>query len=217
MRLLFPLAFLIAVSPKLLADSADQASSGTAVVREMNLARQSPAAYAEYIQELRNSYNGKFVTLPGGTRLFTKEGTRSLDDAIRFLRTTSPRQPLTQSTGMCRSAADHCADQAGGGFSHNGRDGSNPGSRMNRYGTVSLGWGENIAYGKSSARDAVLALIIDDGQPARKHRKNIFNPKFNYVGAAFGTHARFRTVCSIDFAGGYAERGQDQALVARNF
>ena len=79
--------------------------------------------------------------------------------------------------------------------------------------------GENVSYGKASAREVVLALIIDDGQPARKHRKNIFNPNFNVAGAAFGPHARFGTVCSMDFAGGYAERGETAAdtLVARNF
>jgi uncharacterized protein YkwD len=65
----------------------------------------------------------------------------------------------------------------------------------------------------------VLALIIDDGLPTRKHRANIFNPNYNVAGAAFGPHARFRTMCSMDFAGGYAERGRTDAdtLVARNF
>jgi uncharacterized protein YkwD len=98
---------------------------------------------------------------------------------------------------------------------HDGSDRSSPGLRISRYGEWGGGWGENIAYGKTNARDIIMALIIDDGLSARKHRKNIFNPKFNVAGAAFGPHARFRTVCSIDFAGAYAERGQ--ALVARNF
>lgn len=217
MRPVFALSFALLLPLHTCLASAESGDSGSAVIREMNLARQDPALYASYAEELRSHYSGKCFVLPGGTRIFTKEGLRAVDEAIRFLRTTSPRQPLVLSPGMCRGAADHCADQASGGFSHTGRDGSNPGSRMSRYGSWNSAWGENIAYGKSTARDVVLALIIDDGLPARKHRKNIFNPNFNFAGAAFGTHARFGTVCSIDFAGGYVERGQADSLVARNF
>lgn len=84
---------------------------------------------------------------------------------------------------------------------------------MSRYGTWGVIWGENIAYGKTSARDIVLALIIDDGLRERKHRKNIFNPKFNYAGAAAGPHAHFGSVCTTDFAGAYAEQGENAALM----
>jgi len=163
--------------------------------------------------------NGNSMVLPGGTRIRTKEGTAAVDEAISFLRKTQPQAPLAQSPGLSRAAADHCADQAGGGFGHAGRDASNAGGRMSRYGSPSGSWGENISYGKSRARDVVIALIIDDGLRARKHRVNIFNPNFNFAGAAFGRHARFGTMCSMDFAGGYAERGQGPAdtLVARNF
>lgn len=194
-------------------------ASGSAVIREMNLARQNPASYATFMRELRSSMNGNTLVLPGHTRIRTKEGTAAVDEAIRFLQNAQPLQPLAVSRGMSRAAADHCADQAAGGFGHEGRDRSHAGQRIARYGTFTGGWGENISYGKASARDVVLALIIDDGLPARKHRKNIFNPSFNFAGAAFGRHARFGTVCSMDFAGGYAERGQAPAdtLVARNF
>ena len=84
-------------------------------------------------------------------------------------------------------------------FGHGGSDHSKPSDRMNRHGTWSTLWGENISYGKAIARDVVTALIIDDGLRSRKHRKNIFNPAFNYAGAAFGPHARYHIVCSIDF------------------
>ena len=213
MRFPFALVSFVLFTRALTAGS-DEAASTSAIVRELNLARQNPTRYAEIAQEMRTTYNGRYLTFPGGTRLYTKEGSRSIDEAIRFLRSTGPLQPLAYSGGMSHGAADHCADQAGGGFSHTGRDGSNPGMRMNRYGTWGLGWGENISYGKTSARDVVLALIIDDGLRGRKHRKNIFNPKFNFVGAAFGPHARFGSVCTMDFAGAYVER-DERSLVAK--
>lgn len=205
--------------PTFAAEKDDDAASGRAVIREMNLARQNPALYATFVQELRNRMSGNVLVLPGHTRIRTKEGAGALDEAIRFLRSAQPLPPLAFSRGMSRAAADHCADQADGGFGHEGRDRSHAGQRIARYGNFSGGWAENISYGKSSPRDVVLALIIDDGQPARKHRKNIFNSNYGYAGAAFGRHARFGTMCSMDFAGGYAERGESTAdtLVARNF
>ncbi|PYJ71118.1 MAG: hypothetical protein DME75_08025 [Verrucomicrobia bacterium] len=84
-------------------------------------------------------------------------------------------------------AADHCADQAGGLRGHNVSDRSSPAERLSRYGIWAGLWGENIANGKTTARAIVLTLIIDDGRPGRPHRKNIFNPNFNYAGAAYGT------------------------------
>ncbi len=92
-------------------------------------------------------------------------------------------------------------------MSHGGRGGSNTGDRINRYGMWSGTWGENLSCGRRGARETVIALIVDDGLRSRKHRHNIFNPSFNYAGAAVGPHAQYRTICSIEFAGGYAERG----------
>jgi uncharacterized protein YkwD len=205
--------------PVFAAEKNEDSASGQAVIREMNLARQNPALYATLVQELRNRMNGNVLVLPGHTRIRTREGTAAVDEAIRFLQHVQPLPPLTLSHGMSRAAADHCADQANGGFGHEGRDRSHAGQRISRYGNVAGSWGENVSYGKSSARDVVLALIIDDGLPARKHRANIFNPNFNFAGVAFGPHARFGTMCNMDFAGMYTERGQPatDTLVARNF
>jgi uncharacterized protein YkwD len=201
-----------------LASSDTTAVTAAALVREMNLARENPALYASYVEELRSHFVGNQLVLPGGTIVRTKEGRRAIDDTIRFLRHVRPQSPLSLSPGMSRAAADHCLDQVGGRRGHDGSDRSSPGTRISRYGDWLGGWGENIAYGKTNARDIIMALIIDDGLPARKHRKNIFNPKFNCAGAAYGPHAVYRTVCSIDFAGGYVERGPSasEPLVARN-
>jgi uncharacterized protein YkwD len=191
--------------------------NGAPVVREMNLARQHPDLYARYLEELRAHLRGDFLVLPGRTMLRTREGGAAIDEAIRFLRRARPTRPLIFSRGISLAAAEHVADQAAGAFGHGGSDESKPGDRMNRHGTWSALWGENISYGKTTPRDVVIALIIDDGLRSRKHRKNIFNPAFTYAGAAFGPHARYRIVCSIDFAGGYVENVTNSpSLLARN-
>ncbi len=192
-------------------------SSAGQVVREMNLARQHPDVYAGYLEKLRGNFHGNLFVLPGRTILRTREGISALNEAIRFLRRSRPLRALACSPGISMAAAEHVADQATGVFGHSGSDQSDPAERMNRYGTWSTLWGENISYGKSSARDMVITLIIDDGLRGRKHRKNIFNPAFNFAGAAVGPHARYRTVSNIDFAGGYAENGAEtSSLFARN-
>lgn len=196
--LLFPLGFAQAKETAATADN--ESVSAAAVIREVNLARENPKLYATFVAESRPSH--------------MIERGRAVDEAVRFLQKTRPLQPLTLSSGISRAAADHCAEQVEGQLGHDGGDRSNPGDRISRYGSWSTTWGENISYSRKTAREVVLALIIDDGVRSRGHRKNILNPKFNYAGAAFGPHARYRTVCTIDFAGGYAERAE--ALVARN-
>jgi len=173
--------------------------SATAVIRELNLARENPKLYATFAAESR-----PFHMIEHG---------RAVDEAVRFLNNARSLPPLTLSPGMCRAAADHCVEQVAGQLGHDGNDHSSPGQRISRYGSWSSSWGENISYSQKTARGVVLALIIDDGVRSRGHRKNIFSPKFNYAGAASGPHARYRTVCTIDFAGGYAESAN--ALVSR--
>jgi uncharacterized protein YkwD len=196
--LVFPLSFIQAKENAATADN--ESVSAAAVIREVNLARENPKLYATFVAESR-----PFHMIERG---------RAVDEAVRFLQKTRPLQPLALSSGMSRAAADHCAEQVEGQLGHDGGDRSSPGDRISRYGSWSTTWGENISYSRKTAREVVLALIIDDGVRSRGHRKNIFNPKFNYAGAAFGPHARYRTVCTIDFAGGYAERAE--TLVARN-
>ncbi len=188
--------------------------TAAAVIHEMNLARRDPAAYAANLEEVRARSDAHRLVISDQYKVASKEGFRAIDEAIHFLKKAAPVQLLALSPGLCRGAADHCAEQAGGAIGH-----GDPGKRISRYGKWGVSWGENIAYGKSSARDIVVALIIDDGISNRKHRENIFARKFNFAGVAYGPHARFGSVCSMDFAGAYLEKAQataDARLMARN-
>lgn len=196
--LVLPLTFAHARDNAPAADN--ESVSPAAVVRELNLARENPKLYAAFVADSR-----PFHMIEHG---------HAVDEAVRFLQKTRPLQPLTLSSGMSRAAADHCAEQIDGQLGHEGGDRTHGGDRISRYGSWSTTWGENISYSRKTAREVVVALIVDDGVRSRGHRKNIFNAKFNYAGAAFGPHARYRTVCTIDFAGGYTDRAE--TLVAKN-
>src|SRR3954466_4304865 len=71
--------------------------SATAVVREINLARENPSLYATFVAESR-----PFHLIEQG---------RAVDEAVRFLQKAHPLPALTLSAGMSRAAADHCAEQ----------------------------------------------------------------------------------------------------------
>src|SRR3954453_23955265 len=102
MRLSISSAFalvIFAALPAFAAEKNEDAASGRAVIREMNLARQNPALYATFVQELRSRMSGNVLVLPGQTRIRTKEGTAAVDEAIRFLQSMQPLPPLTFSAG----------------------------------------------------------------------------------------------------------------------
>lgn len=177
------------------------------VLRETNLARTSPRAYAQYLEPMLDWFDGRTLRRPGSdVGLRTEEGVAAVREAIRFLREQEPVAALEWSDGLWRAARDHARDQSTtGATGHEGADGSTMEQRMNRYGQWQSAAAENIDYGSAEARDVVISLIVDDGVPNRGHRTNIFNPRLGVAGVACAPHERYRQVCVIDYAGGYEE------------
>lgn len=183
------------------------------IVREHNLARRDPGAYAAYLEELLPYFDGRLLRLPGEIALRTREGASAVREAIAFLRRQDSVGTLAASRGMTRGARDHVRDSGPRGrLQHVGTDGSNSWDRVNRYGSWQNTIGENLsfgAYGPADARDVVMHLIIDDGVRDRAHRDNLFNPAFHIIGVACGPHARYEAMCVMVYAGGYEESGGD--------
>jgi uncharacterized protein YkwD len=178
------------------------------VITEINLARANPKKYAAYLEECRKYYNGKSYLPPSRTKpLNTWDGVAGLDEAIKFLQTKEPLGPLQPSRGLSFGARDHTQDMVQKGTSgHRGSDGSLPNDRISRYGTWKSTVGEAILYRVSTAREMVLDLIVDDGNPGRPHRQNVFEPSFQLAGVSIAPPSTRGGFCVIDYAGTFVEK-----------
>jgi hypothetical protein len=177
------------------------------VLQEINNARKNPKVYAEYLEEMRRYYRGKRYERPGRTTILTREGMPALEEAVKFLGSATGIASLSPSRGMSLGARDLVNDQKrSGAVGHAGSDGSNPGSRVNKYGQWQRTIGENIEYGGENGREVVINMIVDDGVPGRGHRRNLFDPEFGVAGIACDTHPVYRRMCTVTFAGEYVEK-----------
>ncbi|MFC1669624.1 CAP domain-containing protein [Spirochaetota bacterium] len=186
--------------------SANLSSLERGVFREQNEARTNPKKYARKLEATLKYYSGNIFRRPGAIGIRTREGTRAVREAIRYLRRVSPRSAMKLSRGMSKACRDHVRDQGRRGTTgHYGSDRSSPFARMKRYGRYLSTAGENIGYGPKRADLVVMQLIIDDGVRSRGHRKNIFNPSFKVTGIACGSHRVYRNMCVITYAGGFID------------
>lgn len=175
---------------------------------EVNLARASPEAYARIIEQHYRSLGKDRIHRKEGRKLRMVEGRPAVNEAISFLRSTKPLPALNLNSCLSQSAQDHVIGTGPSGQTgHQGRDGSNPSERATRRLGYRAYCGENISYGRNSAREHVIALIVDDGVKARGHRLNLFNAGYRSIGIGIGSHARYRNMtvhvlCTNDLPAG---------------
>jgi uncharacterized protein YkwD len=97
-----------------------------------------------------------------------------------------PAQPLRWNDSLALAAFLHAEDMARHNyFSHEGRDGSNPGQRVERIGYRYRAAGENIAGGQRTPEETVAGWMKSPG-----HCVNVMNASFTEMGAAFATDLR---------------------------
>jgi uncharacterized protein YkwD len=183
------LPFLLLVFVVISARGADTAAQ---VLAEINFARTQPQCYAKILAAQQTQY---------------RSGRGALLEAVRQLEKMKPVQALAASPGLTAAAAVHVADAGSNGrCGHRGKGFSSPWSRIDRHGRRCGTAGENICYGRRDPRDIVVALLVDAGVLSRGHRKNLLSPAFRTAGIACGPHARYGTMCVMDFAAFFIEK-----------
>ena len=80
---------------------------------------------------------------------------------------------------------------------------------LSKYGNFYGDFNTAVEYGGQNPEQAVVNLIVGDGDPTRDHRKSLLNTSFKLVGVAFGTHQVFHN-CSVIFTCSEFENSHDK-------
>lgn len=185
------------------------------VIEQINFARKDPSGYADLFESEKQFFYNNWLELRGES-INPSERIRAVDEAIDFLRSQRSLPDLSVSKGMTNASQDHVDGQGrtGENYGHTGDDGRGYWDRLVDHGSVGCSDGENISYydpnlaqnSEAEARIAVFELLVDDGQRQAGSRDNIFNPDFQVMGVACGSHGNFlRSMCVITYAEGYQE------------
>ena len=171
------------------------------VWRIQNFLRKFPKKFIPKLEARLQYFEGKKYCFPGATPVVTHEGPIAVKEAISYLEEQLPLDELLLSEEVRKAAQDHADDLGFTGLtSHTGSDGSTMSQRIGKYGKWGGQIGENINFGINEPEEAIIDLLIDDGNPSRGHRKNLFNPKFRISGIGAQLHKTLEICVVIDYA-----------------
>ena len=129
------------------------------------------------------------------------EGDAVFKEAIDYLKSLPPLEPLEWSESLASSAMEHVTDIGPKGLlSYQSSDGTEPEDRIGKYGTFSTSLGENIDFGPNDALGVIVSMTLDDGEDQRPHRENLFKSDYHKIGIACGPHKTEFQMCVMDFA-----------------
>ncbi|MER7225453.1 CAP domain-containing protein [Streptomyces rubradiris] len=98
-------------------------------------------------------------------------------------------RPLTLDPALTKAAQEHSADMAAHqNMSHTGSDGSDPSLRITRAGYTWSSYGENVAYGYTTAEQVMAGWMASPG-----HRANILNCGFQEIGVGLAQPGSYWT------------------------
>ncbi|HCZ35462.1 MAG TPA: hypothetical protein DHV26_05990 [Cytophagales bacterium] len=129
------------------------------------------------------------------------EKNRYAKSLLQDLKQTKPMGALQVADALTKVARYHAKDMGTtGSIGHESTDGTPFHIRVRTQSKAQGMIAENCAYGQTSALDFVMQLLIDDGIESLGHRKNILEPKYQWIGIAIEPHKTYRTNCVMDFA-----------------
>lgn len=69
-------------------------------------------------------------------------------------------------------------------------------------------WAESMCFQCLTPQEVLERLIVNDGQAARGHRKNMFNSDLTYCGIGTGQHASLDNIVLLEYAKNILQEGE---------
>ena len=163
---------------------------------EINALRTNPKKYARTISKYINYFKGKLLCLPGSNAgIQTEEGPDAYQEAVDFLYKQSRIEALKPSKGLCRIAEEFIS--AVQKPESNDLENIDMEEIINKYGTFSGSFSRAMDFGGETPEQAVINLIVSDGDKSRGQRESLLSTEIKRVGVANGEHNAYRHCTAI--------------------
>lgn len=172
-----------------------------------------------HLERLRSFFdtNTKILSEPGKIRIQMVEDVEIFDNAIQFLSEIDSLNPLQWDENLAMSAFEHVLDIGPKGLlQFEGSDGTNVEDRIRKYGNYIEHLGESIDYGPNDAMGVLVSLILDDGEPEKPDRYNLFRSDYLKIGIACGPHKTEYQISVFDFTYDFVAY-DDQELMGEDY
>ena len=172
------------------------------VINETNRIRSNPKSYIPILETYIKYFDGNILEKPDtDTGIETQEGAFAYQEAINFLKSQKPIEPLIYDEEVSK-ASQELSDLMGktGNTGENAED-NNIEERISKYVDWDVAISENIDFGGFTGEDVIINLLVDDGVDDRSHRSNLFNTKIKYFGVGTSFHKEYEICTVIDYIG----------------
>ncbi len=152
------------------------------ILAEINRVRTNPQAYADWLEDRKQYFEGTLLKLPGEKPIITNKGKEALEEAIAWLNNLEPLPKISSSAKLVNIAQEQIK------------------LITSQQGNTNL-QGQTISYGKYTPEGIVMQLIVDDGYPNRINRQKILNPNIQSAGIMCERHNRYENICAVAYDG----------------
>ena len=191
----------------------DYAEKSRTIFNLINKYRANPRELARHLERLKKylDTSTNILSEPDKIQIQMVEGEDVFNEAINYLKSLRPLEPLQWEDALAASAQEHVDDIGPKGLLlYQSSDGTEPEERITKYGNYIESLGENIDFGPNDAIGVIVSLTLDDGEEERPHRDNLFKNEYKKIGIACGPHQTEFQMCVMDLAYDFIPKGQEQ-------